>query len=54
LPASERNGEPGRLVRQLFQATDAQAYAGASDPVDGLLALRPQLDRLLTELEGRI
>jgi hypothetical protein len=54
LPEIERNGDAGRVVRQLFQATDAREYAGASDQVAGLLALQPQLDRLLTELEARI
>ena len=54
LPETERNGDPGRVVRQLFQATDAQEYSGASGQVAALLALQPQLDRLLTELEARI
>ena len=54
MPETERNGDSGRVVRQLFQATDAQEFAGASTQVAGLLALQPQLDRLLTELEARI
>ena len=54
LPESERSGENGALVRQLFLAQDILDYAGTRGNALKILELHPQLDRLLTELEARL
>ena len=54
LSAEERAGTPGALVRRLFTATDAMEFSTASADVGGLLALQPQVERLLEQLEARL
>lgn len=50
----ERDGEPGQIVRRLFQAIDALEFADTPARFAGLLEIQPQLDQLLTELEARL
>jgi len=52
LPPTEQSGEGGEVVRRLFRVVDALDYAGAPAEVTGLLDWQPELDRLLTRLEG--
>ena len=46
LPAADRTGENGEVVRRLFRAVDALDFAGAPGEVADLLAWQPRLDRL--------
>ncbi|HWH68638.1 MAG TPA: hypothetical protein VNT26_04600, partial [Candidatus Sulfotelmatobacter sp.] len=54
LPAAERSGRPGEVVRRFFAVTDATRFATASANTTELLALRPDLERVLEQLEERL
>ncbi len=54
LSTEERTGAPGALVRRLFTATDAMEFSTATSDAGGLLALQPQVERLLEQMEARL
>ena len=54
LPPQERHGSPGELVRRLFAAADGLRFGGAARDGSDLLALQPDLERLLVQLKGRL
>lgn len=47
------NGET-QVVRRFFQVTDQAHFAGASVDTSGLLALEPELEKVLEQLESRL
>jgi hypothetical protein len=54
LEESERTGQSGEVVRRFFAVVDESIFSAAGTDGDGLLALRPELDRLLEKLEARL
>ena len=54
LDESERVGKEGDVVRQIFSATDAVQFSAATMDATDLLALRPELDRVLDRLEDKL
>ena len=52
LPEFESNG--GKVVRQIFAAADAERFAEQPEPAKDLLALRGDVDRVLTQLEAKL
>jgi hypothetical protein len=50
----ETNAEGGNVVRQIFAAADAERFATQPAAEKDLLTLRPQLDRLLAQLEAKL
>jgi hypothetical protein len=54
LAAAERTGRTGEVVRRFFAVADAAVFSATGSPGDGLLALRPELDRVLEKLEARL
>ncbi|GEM_PF-248968 len=54
LPATERESRGGDIVRRLFTADDAIRFGGPVRDGSELLALRPELERVLEELKARL
>jgi hypothetical protein len=54
LPLSEREGPPGVVVRRLFNAADAIRFGGPLKDGAELIALRPDLERLLNQLKAKL
>ena len=54
LEPSERDGEPGRLVKALFSAADAQRFVDRAPDGAALLALQPQIEGLLEKWRARL
>jgi hypothetical protein len=54
LPVAEQQGRPGEVVRRLFAASDALRFGGSAGDGSGLLALQPELEQLLEQLEARL
>jgi len=54
LEESERTGRTGEIVRRFFAVVDASVFSTTRGDGDGLLALQPELDRLLEKLEARL
>ena len=54
LSETERSGRAGEVVRRFFNATDAARFGTAAPSVADLLPLKPDLDRVLQELEERL
>jgi hypothetical protein len=54
LAANERQGRSGEVVRRLFIAADAVRFGGPVRDGEELLALKPELERLLDELKARL
>jgi hypothetical protein len=54
LPRTERENGGGQLVRRLFTADDAIRFGGPVKDGTELLALRPELERVLEELKARL
>ena len=48
------NGRAGEVVRQFFTVTDAARFATAGGDAAELLALEPELERVLQQLEERL
>ena len=54
IPAPQRQGRTGEIVRRLFGAADAQRFGGTTRDGADLLALQPDLERLLDQLRARL
>ena len=54
LPAAARAGREGEVVRQIFAAADAVRFAGSVPDGATLLAVQPDLERLLAQLRARL
>jgi hypothetical protein len=54
LATGERQGRHGEVVRRLFIAADAVRFGGPVRDDQELLALKPELERLLDELKARL
>jgi len=54
LPAAERDGRSGRVVRQLFRVADELRLKGQAPNPQLLWSLQPELEILLTELRRRL
>lgn len=54
LDESDRNGQSGDVVRKIFSTTDAARFSASMMDAADLLALRPELDRVLDRLEEKL
>jgi len=54
LPETERSGRSGQAVRRFFALTDAARFGTGASATAELLALRPDLERVLEELEQKL
>ncbi|HYG35409.1 MAG TPA: BatD family protein, partial [Clostridia bacterium] len=54
LPEKERSGPAGEVIRRFFAVTDAARYSTATAATAELLALEPELKRVLDQLEERL
>ncbi len=54
LPATERQGQPGEIVRRFFAAENAASYSAKRETEGELLTLKTGLDELLLKLEARL
>jgi hypothetical protein len=54
LPETERSGRGGEVVRHFFAVTDAARFGTAAPAIADLLALKPELERILKELEQKL
>ncbi|MDB6065515.1 MAG: hypothetical protein JWR26_1723 [Pedosphaera sp.] len=54
LPVPERTGRAGETVRRLFLADDAMRFGGAVKDGPELLALKPDVEQVLSQLKGRL
>jgi hypothetical protein len=54
LPTAARSGREGEVVRQIFAAADAVRFAGSVPDGASLLAVQPDLERLLAQLRTRL
>ena len=54
LDESERVGKEGDVVRQIFSATDAVQFSATTMDATDLLALQPELNRVLDHLEDKL
>ncbi|MDB6122317.1 MAG: hypothetical protein JWQ71_1310 [Pedosphaera sp.] len=54
LPVSEREGQSGVVVRRLFNAADAMRFGGPIKDGPDLIALKPELERLLNQLKAKL
>ena len=52
--AAEGAGRTGEVVRKIFAVTDAAQFSATGQEMQELLALQPELDRILDHLEGRL
>jgi hypothetical protein len=44
----------GEVVRRFFKVTDASRFAATAVDTTGLLALHPELEQVLQQLESRL
>jgi hypothetical protein len=54
LPETERSGRGGEVVRHFFAVTDAARFGTTAPAIADLLALKPDLERVLQELEQKL
>jgi hypothetical protein len=54
LPEAERSSRTGEVVRRFFRVTDEARFATVPDHTTELLALEPELERVLEQLEARL
>jgi hypothetical protein len=54
LPAEEREGPEGRMVRELFATSEARQFVARAPEVMSLLALQPGLESLLNKWRARL
>lgn len=54
LPETERSGRAGEVVRRFFAITDAARFGTATPNAAELLPLKPDLERVLQELEQKL
>jgi len=54
LPETERTGRCGEVVRRFFAVTDAARFGTAAPATTDLLALKPELEQVLQELEQKL
>jgi hypothetical protein len=54
LPETERQGRAGADIRRLFGADDALRFGGTVKDAHDLLALQPEVERVLEELKERL
>jgi hypothetical protein len=54
LSETERSGRGGEVVRKFFAVTDAALFGTAEPDIRDLLPLKPDLDRVLQELEQKL
>jgi len=54
LPEPDRLGQPGKVVRRFFEVTDAANFGTRPPNPADLLPLRPDLERVLQQLEDRL
>lgn len=54
LDETERAGRTGEVVRRFFAVADAATFSATGSEGDGLLALQPELDRVLEKMEARL
>jgi hypothetical protein len=54
MPAEERRGQEGEVVRRMFAAADAVHFSGTKETQGELLGLMPGLDMVLLKLEARL
>jgi hypothetical protein len=54
LPETERSSRGGEVVRRFFAVTDAARFGTAAPAVAELLALKPELERVLQKLEQKL
>jgi hypothetical protein len=54
LSEPERSGQGGQVVRRFFSVTDAALFGPASSNVADLLPLKPDLERVLQDLEQKL
>lgn len=50
----ERDGRTGAVIQQVFAVTDAAQFSASQGELSGLLALQPELERILDQLEERL
>lgn len=53
-PPAEREGSTGEVIRKTFAGTDAAQFSPVARELDELLALQPELERILDHLEERL
>jgi len=54
LPAPERQGRAGEIIRRLFAAADALRFGGPVKEDADLLALQPDVERMLEQMRARL
>ena len=54
LPATESQGRTGEVIRRLFTAADALRFGGPAREPSDLLTLKPEFERLVTQLRSRL
>jgi len=54
LPAPERHGPNGEVVRRFFAAADSLRFGGVTRDGSDLFSLQPDLERLLDQLKARL
>jgi hypothetical protein len=54
LDEPDRAGRIGEIVRHFFTIADASTFSAAGTDGDGLLALQPELERVLEKMEARL
>jgi len=54
LPAPERHGPNGEVVRRFFAAADSLRFGGVTRDCSDLFSLQPDLERLLDQLKARL
>jgi hypothetical protein len=54
LPEGDRTGRTGEVVRRFFSITDAERFSCTQPPTSDLLALQPDLESILNQLEERL
>jgi hypothetical protein len=54
LEESERAGRTGEVVRRFFAVADESVFSATGTEGNGLLALQPELERVLERLEARL
>jgi len=54
LPAAERSGRAGEVVRRFFAVTDSALFGPTAANAAELLPLQPELEQVLEQLEARL
>lgn len=54
LPEDQRRTESGRVIRDLFAASDAANFSATTSEAASLMALQPALEKLLVQLEEQL